>query len=140
MVEAAPGRILIARLVISERISLAGLVVQPVAAPDEQLITEAALAARDADPAVVVVGLTAEQETEAVDKMTLTLPGRQDDLVRAVAAAARRTVVVINSATPVLMPGWTRWMRCSGSACLGRRAVMRWLTCCWARRSRPAAW
>ena len=104
VVEAAPGRILVARLVISERISLAGLVVQPVAPPDEQLITEAAQAARDAEPAVVVVGLTAEQETEAVDKTTLALPGRQDDLVRAVATAARRTVVVINSATPVLMP------------------------------------
>ena len=52
----------------------------------------------------MVVGLTAEQETEAIDKSTLALPGRQDDLVRAVADAARRTVVVINSATPVLMP------------------------------------
>ena len=104
VVEAAPGRILVAQLVISERISLAGLVAQPVALPDEQLITEAAQEARDADPAVVVVGLTAEQETEAVDKSTLALPGRQDDLVRAVATAARRTVVLINSATPVLMP------------------------------------
>jgi beta-glucosidase len=104
-VETAPGRILTARLKITERITLAGLVVQVVTAPDDQLINEAALAARDADPAIVVVGLTAEQETEARDKMTLTLPGRQDELVRAVAAAARRTVVVINSATPVLM-GW----------------------------------
>jgi beta-glucosidase len=104
VVEAAPGRILVAQLVISERISLAGVVVQPVAPPDEQLITEAAQAARDAEPAVVVVGLTAEQETEAVDKTTLALPGRQDDLVRAVATVARRTVVLINSATPVLMP------------------------------------
>jgi beta-glucosidase len=103
-VEAAPGRILIARLTISERISLAGFVVQPVAAPDDELINDAVLAARDADPAIVVVGLTAEQETEAQDKKTLALPGRQDDLVRAVAGAARRTVVMINAATPVLMP------------------------------------
>ena len=103
-VEAAPGRILTGRLKISERISLAGLVVQPVTSPDDQMINEAALAARDADPAIVVVGLTAEQETEALDKKTLALPGRQDDLVRAVAGAARRTVVVINAATPVLMP------------------------------------
>ena len=103
-VEAAPGRILIARLAISERISLAGFVVQPVAAPDDELINDAMLAARDADPAIVVVGLTAEQETEAQDKKTLALPGRQDDLVRAVAGAARRTVVMINAATPVLMP------------------------------------
>ena len=53
---------------------------------------------------MVVVGLTEEQETEAVDKTTLALPGRQDDLVGAVAAAASRTVVVVNAATPVLMP------------------------------------
>ena len=104
VVEAAPGRILVARLTISERISLAGFIVQPVAPPDEQLIDEAAQAARDAELAVVVVGLTAEQETEALDKKTLALPGRQDDLVRAVADTARRTVVVINAATPILMP------------------------------------
>ncbi len=53
---------------------------------------------------MVVVGLTEEQETEAVDKTTLRLPGAQDALVAAVAAAARRTVVVVNAATPVLMP------------------------------------
>jgi beta-glucosidase len=104
VVETAPGRILVARLRISERISLAGLIVQPVTPPDEQLIEDAAQAARGADPAVVVVGLTAEQETEALDKRTLALPGQQDDLVRAVADAARRTVVLINAATPVLMP------------------------------------
>ena len=39
-----------------------------------------------------------------MDKATLTLPGRQDDLVSAVAAVADRTVVVVNAATPVLMP------------------------------------
>jgi beta-glucosidase len=104
VVEAAPGRILVARLTISERISLAGLIVQPVVPPDEQLIDEAAQAARDAELAVVVVGLTAEQETEALDKKSLALPGRQDDLVRAVAGTARRTVVVVNAATPILMP------------------------------------
>jgi beta-glucosidase len=53
---------------------------------------------------VVVVGLTEEQETEAVDKTTLRLPGGQDALVAAVAAAAPRTVVVVNAGTPVLMP------------------------------------
>jgi beta-glucosidase len=68
------------------------------------VIKEAAAAASLADVAVVVVGLTEEQETEAVDKSTLRLSGRQDDLVRAVAAAARRTVVVVNAATPVIMP------------------------------------
>jgi beta-glucosidase len=61
-------------------------------------------AAREADVAVVVVGLTDEQETEGFDKTTLALPGDQDALVAAVAAAAKQTVVVVNAATPVLMP------------------------------------
>nr|WP_237047693.1 glycoside hydrolase family 3 C-terminal domain-containing protein [Lentzea guizhouensis] len=51
----------------------------------------------------MVVGLTEEQETEGFDKTTLALPGEQDALVAAV-AAAKRTVVVVNAATPVLMP------------------------------------
>ncbi|WP_111765223.1 glycoside hydrolase family 3 protein [Nakamurella deserti] len=84
--------------------ALAGLIVRRSAREVDTVLAEAAAAAAAADVAVVVVGLTAEQETEAVDKSTLALPGRQDDLVRAVAAAAAKTVVVINAATPVLMP------------------------------------
>ncbi|KRB47525.1 beta-glucosidase [Terrabacter sp. Root181] len=72
--------------------------------PASDVIADAAAAAAAAEVAVVVVGLTEEQETEAVDKTTLALPGRQDDLVAAVAAVASRTVVVVNAATPVLMP------------------------------------
>src|SRR4029453_18454947 len=67
-------------------------------------MAEAAAAASGADVAVGVVGLTEEQETEAVDKTTLHLPGAQDALVEAVAGAANRTVVVVNAATPVIMP------------------------------------
>ena len=59
----------------------------------DEVIGKAASAARDADVAVVAVGLTEEQETEAVDKSILELPGRHNDLVRAVAAASARTVV-----------------------------------------------
>ena len=81
-----------------------GLIARAAARNQDEVITEAAAAASLADVAVVVVGLTEEQETEAVDKSTLRLTGRQDDLVRAVAAAARRTVVVVNAATPVIMP------------------------------------
>lgn len=81
-----------------------GLIARVAPRDQDEVIAEAAAAAADADVAVLVVGLTEEQETEAVDKSTLYLTGRQDDLVRAVAAAARRTVVVVNSATPVIMP------------------------------------
>ncbi|MEP9363260.1 glycoside hydrolase family 3 C-terminal domain-containing protein [Nocardioides sp. CN2-186] len=81
-----------------------GLVAEPTPPTDDEAIAAAAEAARGAEVAVVVVGLTEEQETEAFDKSTLALPGRQDELVAAVAAAATRTVVVVNAATPVLMP------------------------------------
>ena len=81
-----------------------GLIARPAPRPSEQAIAEAVQAAKTSDVAVVVVGLTEEQETEAVDKTTLQLPGEQDALVAAVAAAAKRTVVVVNAATPVLMP------------------------------------
>jgi beta-glucosidase len=85
-------------------VGLFGLVARTAARPAGEIIAAAARAAAGADVAVVVVGLTEEEETEAVDKSTLRLPGEQDALVTAVAAAARRTVVVVNAATPVLMP------------------------------------
>jgi beta-glucosidase len=43
-------------------------------------------------------------ETEGRDRTTLALPGRQDALVSAVAAANPRTVVVVNAGAPVAMP------------------------------------
>ncbi|GCE76960.1 beta-glucosidase family protein [Cellulomonas biazotea] len=85
-------------------VGLFGLVARPAPEAEDDVITRAAAAAAQADVAVVVVGLTEEEETESVDKSTIALPGAQDALVRAVAAAARRTVVVVNAATPVLMP------------------------------------
>jgi beta-glucosidase len=81
-----------------------GLAVHPQSRSDDELISAAEAAAREADVAVVVVGLTEERETETIDKTTLALPGRQDEMVKRVAASARRTVVVVNAATPVLMP------------------------------------
>jgi beta-glucosidase len=51
-----------------------------------------------------VVGTTAEVESEGFDRTSLALPGRQDELVRRVAAANPRTVVVVNSGAPVLLP------------------------------------
>ncbi|MGW3510080.1 beta-glucosidase [Streptomyces sp. NPDC000994] len=82
----------------------AALIAEPVGRTDDEAIAQAEAAARTAGTAVVVVGLTEESETEAADKTTLALPGRQDELVRRVAAAAPSTVVVVNAATPVLMP------------------------------------
>lgn len=105
VVEASAGSRLTARLDTSGGVlTKAGLVARPANRPSDEVIAEAAAAARDVPIAVVVVGLTVEQEAEGIDKTTLALPGAQDDLVRAVAEAARRTVVVVNAASPILMP------------------------------------
>ncbi|WP_405652523.1 glycoside hydrolase family 3 C-terminal domain-containing protein [Streptomyces sp. NBC_01386] len=76
---------------------------EPQRDPDE-LIAEAVEAARSADTAVVVVATTERVESEGFDRKDLRLPGRQDDLVRAVAAANPNTVVVVNSGSPVELP------------------------------------
>ncbi|MFF8376185.1 glycoside hydrolase family 3 protein [Streptomyces sp. NPDC015661] len=70
----------------------------------DELIAEAVEAARAADTAVVVVATTARVESEGFDRKDLALPGRQDDLVRAVAAANPNTVVVVNAGSPVELP------------------------------------
>jgi beta-glucosidase len=70
---------------------------------DAELEHAVALAAA-ADTAVVVVGTTEEVESEGFDREDLRLPGRQDELVRAVAAVNPRTVVVVNAGAPVLLP------------------------------------
>lgn len=61
----------------------------------------AAAVARDCDAAVVVVTMAC---SEGMDRDTLALPGDQDALVRRVAAANPRTVVVLNTPGAVLMP------------------------------------
>lgn len=85
-----------------------GLIGRAASRETVEVIDEAVRAAAAADVAVVVVGLTEEQETESVDKATLYLPGAQNALVEAVAGAARRTIVVVNAATPVIMPWLSR--------------------------------
>ncbi|WP_291411222.1 glycoside hydrolase family 3 C-terminal domain-containing protein [Actinophytocola sp.] len=67
-------------------------------------LTAAVELAQGADLAVVVVGTTDEIESEGFDRTSLALPGAQDELVRAVAAANPNTVVIVNSGGPVLLP------------------------------------
>jgi beta-glucosidase len=73
-------------------------------ADDDAMLAEAELAAARADVAVVVVGSPPMTESEGFDRRTLALPGRQDELVRRVAAVNHRTVVVLNAGMPMLAP------------------------------------
>lgn len=103
-VEQSPGARIAAVTQPDSDMRIIGLVAAPAPPSDDEAICAATAAARESQVAVVIVGFTQEQETEGVDKTTLALPRRQDELVRAVAAVAERTVVVVNAATPVLMP------------------------------------
>jgi beta-glucosidase len=72
--------------------------------PSASGIPAAVDAARRSDVAVV---LADNAEGEGMDRTTLGLPGDQDQLIDAVAAVNRRTIVVLNTGGPVLMP----WLR-----------------------------
>ncbi|PSR80397.1 glycoside hydrolase superfamily [Coniella lustricola] len=69
-------------------------------------LQQAVQAAKEADVAVVIVGLDSEWESEGYDRQNMHLPsaGSQDRLVEAVLQANARTVVVNQSGSAVTMP------------------------------------
>lgn len=70
-------------------------------------IAEAVRTARDADVAIV---FATEWRAEALDRENLNLPPEQDALIKAVIEANPRTVVVLQTGGPVLMPWLDRAM------------------------------
>jgi beta-glucosidase len=64
-------------------------------------LDKAANTARHADVAIVFVHT---DETEGKDRPNLNLPGNQNQLISAVAAVNRKTIVVLDTGGPVLMP------------------------------------
>jgi beta-glucosidase len=92
-------------------------------AADEDAMLDAAVAAASAaEVAIVVVGSGAATESEGFDRTSLSLPGRQDELVCRVAAVCDRTVVVVNAGMPVLMP-WADQVAAVGCAWLPGQAM-----------------
>ncbi|MGK6317495.1 beta-glucosidase H [Neorhizobium sp. DT-125] len=60
--------------------------------------------AANADVALVFVGRNGEWDTEGSDLPGIELPGRQNELVSAIARANRNTVVVLQTGGPIEMP------------------------------------
>jgi len=69
--------------------------------PDATLVAQATAAARASDVAVVFVN---DVTSEGMDRPSLGLPGDQDELIEAVAAANPRTIVVLHTVGATLMP------------------------------------
>ncbi len=67
-------------------------------------LEEAVALAKRCDMAIVFVGYTKEWEGEGFDRPDMLLPGEQNALVEAVAAANPNTVVVLNTGSPIEMP------------------------------------
>jgi beta-glucosidase len=68
---------------------------------DGMLIDSAAALARRSDVAIIVAGI---EEGEFRDRAFLGLPGRQEELIRAVAATGTPTVVVLVGGSAITMP------------------------------------
>lgn len=63
--------------------------------------------AATSDVAIVCVGLGGEWQSEGFDRPDMELPGRQNELIEQVAAANPRTIVVLNTGSPITMPWLT---------------------------------
>jgi beta-glucosidase len=93
----------LATLVGAARVRLAPGYDRPDAI-DDALVADAVACAREADVAVVCVGLPDGDENEGDDREHLALPRSHDALVAAVAAVHDRVVVVLANGSPVTMP------------------------------------
>jgi beta-glucosidase len=69
--------------------------------PPDSLMDDAAAMAARCDAAVVIVN---QASGEGMDRQSLALPGDQDRLITEVARTNPRTVIVLNTPGPVLMP------------------------------------
>ncbi|HEX8546466.1 MAG TPA: glycoside hydrolase family 3 C-terminal domain-containing protein, partial [Cytophagaceae bacterium] len=71
------------------------------------LIEQAVQAAKQSDVAVIFAGFSHQYEGESFDrKGGLELPGKQNELIKAVVKANPKTIVVLNNGTAVLMNQW----------------------------------
>lgn len=70
----------------------------------EKMFQEAVELARSSDIAILVVGKDYEWEAEAIDMLSMDLPGRSNELIAAVAKANPNTIVVNQTGSPISMP------------------------------------
>ncbi|MCS5635616.1 MAG: glycoside hydrolase family 3 C-terminal domain-containing protein, partial [Myxococcota bacterium] len=70
---------------------------------ERDFLSAAVAAAESADAVVMVVGTNSDWESEGHDRASMDLPGEQDELIRRVCSANPRTVVCVNSGSPVTM-------------------------------------
>jgi len=73
--------------------------------PGKSLYADALAAAKTSDVAIVCVS-TLRMEGEGHDRPSMDLPGNQAALIQAVSAVNKKTIVILNTGTPVTMTNW----------------------------------
>jgi beta-glucosidase len=87
-----------------ERAMVAGVVVGHQPPTREDALERAVALAAETDTVLVLVGSNDDWESEGHDRVSMDLPGRQDELIERIAAVNRRTIVAVNAGSPVAMP------------------------------------
>ena len=79
---------------------------EPGTMDSETLLKQAITMAAESDAAIVCVGNTYRRESEGGDISSFEMEGDQDKLVKAVAAANPKTIVVLSGGTPIYVGAW----------------------------------
>ncbi len=74
--------------------------------PGTDLVTEAIQTAKNADVALIFVGMSEHFESEGFDRDSLRLPADQVELIKSISKVNDRVIVVMNAGAAVLMSDW----------------------------------
>jgi beta-glucosidase len=102
--EAGSAYLLTLELAKSEEVPLGAVHLGCLPPEPADAIERAVALAAASDVAIVCVGFGGEWQSEGFDRSDLALPGKQDALVEQVAAVNPRTIVVLNTGSPITMP------------------------------------
>jgi beta-glucosidase len=102
--EAGRAYLLTLELAKSEAVPLGAVRLGCLTSEPADAIERAVALAAASDMVIVCVGFGGEWQSEGFDRPNLDLPGKQDALVEQVAAANPRTIVVLNTGSPITMP------------------------------------
>lgn len=89
---------------------------------DEELLTEAVKAAKQAEAAVIFAGLPDNFESEGYDRKHLRMPKCQNRLIEEISAVQPNTIVILHNGAPVEMP-WIDKVKAVLEVYLGGQAV-----------------
>ena len=89
---------------------------------NEEMISRAEEAAKNAEAAVIFAGLPDSFESEGYDRIHMSMPNCQNELIKRIAKLQPNTVVVLHNGSPIEMP-WAEDVKGILEAYLGGQAV-----------------